>query len=148
MRIEASDVSLEVQAQILHAKQEWEETFDAVSDLIFIVDNNHTILRVNRAMAEHFALSPKDLVGRKCFEVMHGTISAPDECPHARMLSLGQPQTSQFTDKYINGVLEVTTSPRFNREGEITASVHVAKDVTEKRHHEELQAEHHKQLKS
>lgn len=146
MLIETSDVSIIEQAQILHAKREWEETFDAVSDLIFIIDTNHTILRVNRAMAEHCGLSPNEIVGRKCFEIMHGVLFAPDECLHTGMLARAQPQTFQFTDEYSNAVLEVRTSPLLNTEGQITASVHVARDVTEKRRHEELLAEHHKQL--
>ncbi len=146
MSTDATDVSLEEQRHILHAKREWEQTFDAVSDLIFIVDNTHSILRVNRAMAEHCGYSPQELVGRKCYELMHGTNFAPGECPHARMLACGKSQTSQFTDKYINGALEVTTSPLFNTEGQITASVHIARDITEKKRHEELLAAHQKQL--
>jgi K+-sensing histidine kinase KdpD len=38
--------------QVALAKQEWERTFDAVPDLIAIIDAQHHILRANRAMAE------------------------------------------------------------------------------------------------
>lgn len=146
MTTENPDNSLEEQSCILRAKREWEQTFDAVSDLIYIVDNNYTILRVNRAMAEHCALSPHELVGRKCFELLHGTSCAPDDCPHVRMLANATPQTSQSADIYFNGSLEVTTSPLFDGEGNITASVHVARDVTEKRRHDDTVAIYQRQL--
>lgn len=146
MPTEKSDVSPMEQEKIIHAKQEWEQTFDAVSDLIFIVDANHTIVRANRAMAEHCGLTPMELVGRKCFEVMHCTKSAPDDCQHARLLECGKSQISEFNVEKFNGAFEVTMSPMFNTEGQVTATVHVARDITEKRHREEQLAAQQKQL--
>ena len=39
------------QVAIAAAKDEWERTFDAVPDLIAILDRQHRIVRVNAAMA-------------------------------------------------------------------------------------------------
>jgi len=146
MPTEKPAVSQEEHEQIIHAKREWEQTFDAVTDLIVIVDNDHNIVRVNRAMAERCGCTPRGLVGRKCFEVMHDTKSAPDYCPHARIAACGKPETSEFTVGKLNGTFEVTMSPVFNAEGQITATVHVVRDVTEKRRQEELLAAQQKQL--
>ena len=55
------------------AKLDWERTFDAVPDLIAIIDLNHTMTRVNKAMADRCGLTPAELIGRKCHEVMHGS---------------------------------------------------------------------------
>ncbi len=41
-----------MQDEILRAKNEWERTFDAVPDLIAILDREQRIVRVNKAMAE------------------------------------------------------------------------------------------------
>lgn len=131
---------------VARAQQEWEQTFDAVSDLILITDVNHTIIRVNRALAERCGLNPKDLVGRKCFEVIHCTNFAPAECPHAELLKSGKPQTSEQNVEKLHGYFEITMSPVFNAEGQVVSSIHVARDVTEKRRHEELLAEQQKQL--
>jgi PAS domain S-box-containing protein len=143
---EESTMSLEEQEKIIHAKQEWAHTFDAVSDLIFIVDNDLKFLRVNRAMAEYCGCRPEELVGRKCFEVIHGTKSACANCLHAKVIELGEPQTAEFTVEKSGEIFEVTTSPMFNTDGQITATVHVARDITEKRRHEELLAAQQKQL--
>ena len=40
------------EAALLRAKQDWERTFDAVPDLITILDADHHMIRVNRAMAQ------------------------------------------------------------------------------------------------
>lgn len=146
MPTEKPGVSLEEQDKIIRAKLEWEQTFDAVSDLIFLTDANYNIVRVNRAMAERCGLTPMELVGLKCFEVMHNLMSAPDDCLHARLLECGKPQTAEFNLEKLHGTYEVTMSPVLNAEGQITATVHVARDVTEKKRHEELLVAQQKQL--
>lgn len=133
MQPESFEVSREDQANIIRAKQEWEQTFDAVSDLIFIIDTNYSIVRANRAMAERCGLTPMELVGCKCFDVIHDNRSVPDYCPHARLLELQEPQTLEIRSDNLSGIFEVTMSPIVNAEGQVTASVHVARDVTEKR---------------
>jgi PAS domain S-box-containing protein len=146
MPTEKPDLTLEEQENILHAKQEWEHTFDAVSDLIFITDADHTIVRVNRTLAERCGLTPIELVGKKCYDVMHGVNSPPGNCLFATVLKCGIPQTSEIDVEKFHGIFEVTISPMFNSEGKIIAGVHITRDVTEKRRHEELLEAHQKQL--
>ncbi len=50
--------SKRTEASIIRAKQELERTFDAVPDLIAILDNEHNIVRINQAMAAPFKLPP------------------------------------------------------------------------------------------
>ena len=138
MQIITSGVSLDDHAKILRAKREWEQTFDAVSDLIMIADADHTIIRVNRAMAERCGLTPREMVGQKCFEMMHGTAVAPDYCPHAGVLANGKPQHAEFNIEKLHGIFDVTMSPILDGEGNVMAGVHVCRDITDHRHHEEL----------
>lgn len=140
------DFTPEIQEKILLAKREWEQTFDAVSDLIFIVDRDHTVVRVNRAMAERCGVSTRDLIGRKCFELMHATSSAPDICPHAVLLTSATRQTFELTIDSLKGIFEVTMSPILNDSGEVTGIVHVARDVTEKKRQQKLLVTYQKQL--
>jgi len=53
--------------QITRAKQEWERTLDSVSDLIAIMDTNHRIRRVTRAMANRLGVFPKEIIGKTCY---------------------------------------------------------------------------------
>ncbi len=118
------------------AKQDWEHTFDAVPDLISIIDTTHTIIRVNRAMAVRCGLSPDELIGRKCHEVMHCSDEPLAFCPHTIMMQTGLEQYRHIEEKRLNGVFDVTVSPLYNREGQLIASVHVARDVTERKQNE------------
>lgn len=146
MLTEKPNVPLSEHESILRAKQEWEHTFDAISDLILIIDCDSTIVRANRAMAERCGLTVQELVGHKCFDVMHGATCNPPYCPHNRLLASGEPQAGEFETEQLHGIFEAFVSPIRDAEGHIIASVHVARDVTEKRRSEQLVAAQQKQL--
>lgn len=146
MPTDTFDISREDQEKIARAKQEWEHTFDAVPDLIYITDSSGTIIRANRALADRCGCTPMELVGRTCSDVIHDDMSPPCFCPHASMLESRQSQTVEFDSEKLHGTFEVTLSPVFDEQGQIAACVHVARDVTEKKRHEELLETQQKQL--
>lgn len=133
MSTENPGVSPDDLANISRAKLELEQTFDAVTDLIFIVDRTCSIVRVNRAMADRCGCAPSALIGRKCFDVIHGLSCGPDFCPHDSLLEFHEPQTAEFESSILHGIFEVTMSPVLDTSGQVMASVHIARDVTDKR---------------
>ena len=74
---------------IWRAKRDWESTFDAVSDMVMVVDTLQRLRRVNVALAEQLGATPRDLVGKLCYEVIHGLNYPPDYCPHASVMWIG-----------------------------------------------------------
>jgi len=118
---------------VLRAKKDWERTFDAVPDLIAIIDLNNTITRVNRAMADRCGLTPEEIVGRKCYEVVHGLTGPPPTCPHARLMLDGLVHNEESSVERIGAVFDVTVSPLNDEEGRMSASVHVMRDITERK---------------
>ena len=114
---------------ILRAKLDWEQTFDAVPDLISIIDTHHTITRVNMAMAERCGVKPEELVGRKCYEAVHGLVDSPACCP-AAMLKGGLIHNQEIEEQRLNGFFDVTISPLTDADGCLTAFVHVMRDIT------------------
>ncbi|MEI6215181.1 MAG: response regulator [Desulfuromonadales bacterium] len=122
---------------VSQAKHEWEQTFDAVPDLIAIIDTSHTIIRVNRAMAERCCVTAEELSGRKCHEVMHSLNIPPSFCPYSKMLQDHLVHNEVVEEKTLHGIFDVTVSPLFNSDGKVTAAVHVARDVSERKKAEE-----------
>ena len=123
---------------VIRAKRDWERTFDAVPDLISIIDINHTITRVNRAMADRCGLTADEVVGRKCYEVVHGLSDSPCFCPSIAMIQDGRVHNAEIAEKVLNGFYDVTVSPLFDEQGRVTAFVHVMRDTAEHRKTEEL----------
>ena len=121
----------QAEAAVARAKEDWERTFDAVPDLISIIDVGHRIVRVNRAMAARLGRTPDQCVGLRCHQAVHGLDQPPAFCPHARLLRDGQVQEEEVSEPRLHGDFLVTTSPLRDAEGRLTGSVHVARDITE-----------------
>ncbi len=119
------------------AKDEWERTFDSVPDLIAILDDQHRILRTNKAMAERLGCSFADCVGLVCYEQVHGTDTPPAACPHIMTLADGQEHVSEVHEERLGGDFLVSTTPVFDSQGGLIGTVHVARDITERKKLEE-----------
>lgn len=51
--------------------EEWRSTFNSISDLVFLQDKDFTITKVNKAFADALKSKPEDIVGKKCYELLH-----------------------------------------------------------------------------
>jgi PAS domain-containing protein len=71
----------QVEEKIKHAAEEWRTTFDSISDLVSINDKEQRILRVNTAFAKAFNMRPQDVIGKHCYEIVHGAKKAFAELP-------------------------------------------------------------------
>jgi PAS domain S-box-containing protein len=116
---------------IIRSRQQWERTFDSVPDLIAILDNRHRIVRVNRAMAEQLGMSVDECVGLHCYEYVHGMSEPPEFCPHSRTLRDGCQHFFELYEGRLGGDMLVSTTPITNERGEVTGSVHVARNISE-----------------
>lgn len=70
--------------RLTHSKKLWEETFDAISDLVMIIGNDHKIVNANRALADKVGLKREEIIGMPCYKIIHGTDRQPDYCPHVK----------------------------------------------------------------
>jgi signal transduction histidine kinase len=92
---------------------------------------------VNKTFADRLKQTPKELVGKLCHEVMHGTKEPPINCPHWQTLITGKPAAMETYNPNFEAHFHESTSPIFNDKGEITGSVNVTRDVTKQKWMEE-----------
>ncbi len=116
--------------QIERAKREWEQTFDAVPDLIAIIDTRRRVVRVIRAMAARAGCTPASLVGASCCAVLHGAAGAPPDCPLSHLITDGHEHTSEFSIEHLGGYFSVSVTPLRGADGVVWGAVHVARDIT------------------
>ena len=110
----------------------WEKTFDAMTDLIAIFDADHSIVRVNKAMADRLGLPAAELIGKKCYEYCHGTSCPIADCPHDVMLKDGLTHSAELYEEKFNGWFNVVVSPIYE-DGRLIGAIHVAHDITVRR---------------
>jgi PAS domain S-box-containing protein len=138
----------EMEEALLRAKQEWERTFDAVPDLIAILDNQHKIMRTNKAMAQRLGLTPEQCIGKVCHKVVHGTECPPALCPHVLTLVDGEEHSSEVHEDCLGGDFLVSTTPLTDEQGHHIGSVHVARDITKRKKNENVLKERTEQLEA
>ena len=123
--------------QILRAKNEWQETFDAITAPIMLLDNNFKIFRANRAMAEKLGKSPAEIIGSACYKLVHGSTSPPPSCPHTRLLADGQRHQSEIFEDRLGGWYQISVDPLLGAGGKLVGSIHYGEDITARKDDEE-----------
>ncbi len=113
------------------ASEEWRATFNAIADPILILDTESKILRANKACEKTFGIQLQDIVGKKCFQIFHGTTEPLPGCPHRQMLEAKMAVRTELFDSIKDISWEVTASPVFNDGGDIIAAAHISRDITE-----------------
>ncbi|HNV46200.1 MAG TPA: PAS domain S-box protein [Spirochaetota bacterium] len=119
----------EYESKIERAAQEWSTTFDSIQDAVWLLDKDFRVLRANAASVAFFGLSPSDLAGRKCFDIVHGTGGPIPDCPAARVSVSRKPESGEFFLR--NRWMQVTVYPIFDESGEPNGIVHVMRDITD-----------------
>jgi len=127
----------QAEEKIKQAAEEWRATFDSITDLVSIHDKNFRLVRVNKALANSLKMEPAELIGKTCYQLVHGTNESVPNCPHVETLATKKPVTVEFFEPRLGVYLQVSTSPMFDTKGEVVACVHIAKDITERKRMEE-----------
>ncbi len=122
---------------LARANQEWERTFNAISDLVMVLDDQHKILRANKAMAEALGMTEQEVTGKHCYELLHGEKDPPVFCPHSRLLADGGEHSAEVAELCLGGIYDVRVSPLVGQNGQVIGSVHVTRDITERKSVEE-----------
>jgi len=121
------------EALVLHAKQEWERTVDSMPDMIAIVDKEHNIVRMNRAMLDKIGKSYEDLVGEKCFSLVHCKDEPPNYCPHIKLLQDQKSHRAEIFEERLGGHCEIIVTPYCDPDGVLIGSIHIVRNLNEQK---------------
>ncbi len=119
-----------VQEKLERAASEWRRTFDSITDFVFLMDMDSRIVRVNRALADAFGVTPQDMLGKKCHEIMHKLGAHAPGCPFQELCKDGKAHTSEVAG-LDNAPFLMTVSPVHDDAGKLIGAVHIAKDISE-----------------
>jgi PAS domain S-box-containing protein len=129
------------------AAEEWQTTFDSISDAVSIQDKDFRLVRVNKSYEKAVGLTNEELIGKRCFEIVHKTKCPRIGCPHAITIESGKSADVETYEPDTGIYIEESTSPILNKNGEVIGSVHISKDITSRKQAERLLRENEQKLK-
>jgi len=124
--------------EITETKQDWEDTFDAITDIITIHDKNYNIIKANKTAEKLLKLPDLEkILNIKCYKHYHGREEAPAGCPGCNCLQTGQPCNFELFEPHLNMFIEIRAIPRFDNNNQLIGLIHVVRDITERKRAEE-----------
>lgn len=114
---------------------EWQVTFDGVADAVWVLDSEQHILHCNKAAIALFKKSRKALVGRHCWEIVHGTRHPIPECPFSRMKLSRHRESMELAigERWY----QVVVDPLIDPDGNLRGAVHAVSDITARKQAED-----------
>ena len=140
-RLSIGIAQAELFEMVARGKTEWETTFDAMSDGIFIFDRSGELKRVNRAGAALEAVHPRLLLGRKCCDILR-TSQNEKACVVERAIESCRSITIEITPDRLNRPLLVSVEPVLDETNKALAIVCTARDLSELRNVQAVAREH------
>ncbi|MDQ1265786.1 MAG: hypothetical protein QG635_938, partial [Bacteroidota bacterium] len=106
-----------------------EDAFNALKEPISLLGREGNIIFCNLAMESFLGLEQNDIIGKGCFNLIHGCSEPIEICPHKKMLKSSKRESTiiERDEKW----LEITVDPIFDGKRSIVASVHSIRDITD-----------------
>jgi len=126
----ARDITARKRAEeaMVRAAQDWQTTFDATSDVIWLLDKEQHVLRSNKAAERVFQQPREAFIGKHCWKIVHGTTQPVPECPLLRMKNSLRRESMEL--QIGEGWFNITVDPVLDADGEYAGAVHIISDIT------------------
>jgi PAS domain S-box-containing protein len=121
------------QKELMNAKEEWEKTFDAIPEIVMIIDREYRIIRANKALSEKLGTGREDLSGRLCHEVFHKSNKPYSFCPHNKASLDGRLHSAEVFSENMQCYYSINAAPMFDEHGQFSGSIEIAYDITDRK---------------
>ncbi len=118
--------------EISKEKKEWERTFDAITDMVWIEDGRQQVIRANHTLLMRTGFAKSEITNKHCGELLDKLGIVIEGCLCAETLACKRPAFQEL--KSAGGsIFNFWAYPLIDEEGRLYAIVHYLKDVTAQR---------------
>ncbi len=118
----------QVEDSLVRMVQEWQRTFDAMHEAVWILDKDQVVVRSNKAAETYFHMPCSEMVGKHCWEIVHGTTQPIPECPAMRARKSLKNEGEEL--QIGTGCFDVSVDPILDADGKFAGAVHVISDIS------------------
>ncbi len=123
----------EAEVQIKRDRKEWEQTFDAIPDVVAVIDNQFIIRRANKSLAARLGVAREDLIGTHCHDSICGLEQPAATCPGRSAIDAG---SGQMEERYVDRLKTyclISCTPIAAPDGSVSSFVEVCRDISERK---------------
>ena len=114
--------------QIYRSQKWWQNIIDAITDYLFVIDQNYRILRTNKAFANLFGKEPQDII-MKPYYMLFGMDEPHEWC---QLPESGNTASPRSVERSLNDMVYlISCFPTYFDDKD--ATVYILKDITETR---------------
>ena len=121
--------------QVLRSQRQWMNTFDSIHDIILAHDADYRIIKVNQVLLEQLGQAAADVIGNSCESTLPHTFGEWTGCPYCAMG--GDEEFTEGADPCFGGFSVVSTSSYTDQGTQQKGTIHVVRDITDRRSAEE-----------
>jgi PAS domain S-box-containing protein len=115
--------------RLRRSEETWKRSFDAASEGIFILDKDLTVIRHNRALAELLGKRPEEIIGKKCYELMHGADRQLESCVTCSAAE-GRSAEAEFFEPFLGRHIYASADATRDDRGNVELIMHTVRDIT------------------
>jgi PAS domain S-box-containing protein len=121
--------------QVLRSQRQWINTFDSIHDIILAHDADFRIIKANQVLLEQLGQAAATVIGNSCDSMLPHTLGEWTGCPYCAMG--GDEEFTEGADPCFGGFSVVSTSSYSEQGSPQKGTIHVVRDVTDRRSAEE-----------
>jgi len=137
-QLEASEVKRKrAELTLRAAAEEWEQSFNALTDEVMILDKSGTVLWANKAVRDRFEPTHGNVLGLDYRLLYFGTLHPDVRPPWDSVLHGALSAAVEISLPKLNGWFSVSCYPLYDIEGKQWGAISIIKDITDRRRVEE-----------
>jgi PAS domain S-box-containing protein len=119
----------QVEEVLRYSSRQWRTTFDAMQDMLFLLDSAGKIKRCNQSALQYLKRPMEDIIGQSCCDLIHGRSQRNRACLLQRVLDGGKREREilQLGEVWF----DVIVDPLLSESGDVVGAVHLMHDITD-----------------
>jgi len=140
------DERKKVEKALRDADEDWRNSFNSLEEAMLIIAKDYSIENINNSGLMLLGKSKEAVMGRKCYQMVHGADKTCEYCPFRQTLENKKVASVERYDELLGKHFSIKSAPIFNKYGEVIKFVYLMSDITERVKAGEREKELHREL--